>query len=142
MDPKACSGRFLGAALLCAFGAFAGAACAQEPAVAPDAWLEERLARLERAPYPDIRKTPAAPRDFTPLEVWVARRDGLEAERGRLVAQINAASPGAVDSELWAARERARLDDDARASPAPAWTQDPAGWAQRARAAVAPPPLP
>ena len=78
MDPKACFGRFLGAAVLCALGAFASAASAQEPAAAPDAWLEERLARLERAPYPDIRKTPVSPRDFTPLEVWLSRRAGLE----------------------------------------------------------------
>jgi hypothetical protein len=142
MDPKACSGRFLGAAVLCVLGMFASAASAQEPASAPEAWLEERLARLERAPYPDIRKTPASPRDFTPLEVWMSRRDGLEAERARLFGQIESAPPAAGGSELWAATQRARLDDDSRASPAPAWTQDPEGWAQRARAAVAPPPLP
>lgn len=142
MDPKVCSGRFLGAAAVCVLGVFASTASAQEATSAPDAWLEERLSRLERAPYPDIRKTPVSPRDFTPLEVWMSRREGLEAERGRLFAHIEAATPAAGGSELWATTQRARLADDPRASPAPAWTQDPEGWAQRARAAVAPPPLP
>jgi hypothetical protein len=140
MDAKAWSGRFVSALAIFALGACASSGAAD--AGAPPAWLEERLSRLEAAPYPDIRKTPATPRDFTAADVWVSRRDALEADRIRLMTGLEETAAPSPAMDAWAEAETARLEADPRARPAPAWTQDPDAWAQRARAAVAPPPLP
>ena len=131
-------------------GGLAAAGCASTPLsrLAGPVNPESPAAEVVRAsserppPYPDLKRLPLPPRDLRPVAAYGTEAVSIEKGRDGLQAWAVAHPASHADAEDYAAAERARTLDPAKAAPPPAQAQRSEDWAAKMREAAPPPPPP